>query len=305
MRRIRGTLRRIGSIIRHRWRAILRLVLWALLIGLAIRSAVSVKGWEPSATQAKVSWAAIALLVANLIFDFATGRAQRPAGRVAIVLALGAEIGVLWTSTYYRFGLVPAVVMGYLLWRFIPWSASPTPPTPPTTVPPTTPTPPTPTQAAAQAAAQAEAAALAAGASPAAAAAAAQAAAQAAATAPAPTSTPANIAEWRREAGLVTQGKWYYGRIPYTHIPLILISFKLEGESVTRRILFGVEDPEPFNNIEDLDVTPDMAWGRIRGCVTLRILPKKIGVPVNDIWSLMPNKFARAVMASWKLYKVK
>ncbi len=163
---------------------------------------------------------------------------------------------------------------------------------------------PTPTQAAATAAVQAEAAALALGASPEAAAAAAAAAAQVAAATPAPAPTPANIAEWRREAGLVTQGKWYYGRIPYTHIPLIPLSFKLEGESVTRRILFVVEDPETFNDIENLDVKPDLTWGIIRGCVTLRILPKKIGVPVNDVWHLMPTKFARALMASWKLYKV-
>lgn len=289
-----------------------------VLLGLAILAALGRHNWWPSITQAwmlRGCWAALCL---NILTDARRGQLRRPAGvwqLAAAGVSLSAET---WLCMFSRMGWSLPVVTAYILWKYMPWNSSPSssigsaPDPDPNDLPDPDEIWKKVGRATAAAAAAAEAAAAANGASTkvteavaaAAAEAVAAAAAQAAAT-PAPAPTPANIAEWRREVGLVKEGKWYFGRIPYTHFPLFLLSFKLEGESVTRRFFFVVEDPETFNDIENLDVTPDLGWGRIRGCVTLRILPKKIGVPVNDVWHLMPTKFARALLASWKLYKVK
>lgn len=278
MKKIMGTMRRIGALIRRHIGLILRVVLWAMLIGLAILSAVARHEWWRGTTRVGLAVAVVAFLVVNVLIDIATKRARRP-GKMGWLL-VAAEVGVLCTNTYYHFGWAPAVAIGYLLWRVIPWPTPLTPPTP-------TPTP-TPTQAyltAAQAAAQAEAAALAEGASPAAAAAAAAAAANAAAStpAPAPSRSPSHGTEI---------GRWYFGTIPVIRLPLLTVRYSL-GQGVVYRQVFGrLRDTEVFGNIKNWDITPDDVTARVTGTCTFRILPDKIGEKALEVWTGMPINFA-------------
>ena len=251
MSRIIGTVRRIGALIRRRWRAILRLLLWAALIVLAILSAVGKKGWWPSTTQAKIGGAVLAILVVNIIFDFATGMGRR-LGNMGWLLT-AAQAGILCASMYFRYGWLPALAIGYLLWRFIPWPTPTTPtPTTPTPPAPTTPTPPT------------------------------QAAATAASAAPA-APAPSHGTEI---------GRWYFGTIPIIRLPLLTVRYSLGNGVVYRQVFGRLRDTEVFGNIKNWDITPDDVTARVTGTCTFRILPDKIGEKALEVWAWMPVNFA-------------
>ena len=67
MRRLIGTLRRIGALIRRHWRTILRWLAWALLIGLAILSVNEPRGWWALRTKIEYLGTAVLLLINGVL----------------------------------------------------------------------------------------------------------------------------------------------------------------------------------------------------------------------------------------------